>query len=209
LILKRFVGTKSGSVEEIPPHMDELDDLEDVWFGKRKVKDPREKAKLRGLYEYVWMLTPPEEPTVHIPYSLLLNLAKVAPKDVEVKFIRDKLEAYGHIKDGDAGLDERIRYALNWIEDSGEAERPQVSLSVKEKKAISSLITALDLVKDEEAYQSSVFVVAREEGIRPGSFFQLLYSILLGKQRGPRFGPFTATMGKETVIAELKKAIDS
>jgi len=37
----------------------------------------------------------------------------------------------------------------------------------------------------------------------------LLYGILLGKTRGPRFGPFTATMGKETVISELKRAIDS
>jgi lysyl-tRNA synthetase class 1 len=209
LILKRFVGTKSGSVDEIPPHMDELDDIEEVWFGRRKVKDPMEKAKLRGLYEYVWILNPPEEPTVHIPYNLLLNLAKVAPKGVEAKFIRDKLEDYGNLKDGDAGLDIRIQYALNWIEDFGEPELPQVSLSPEETKAIGSLIAALDLATDEEAYQSSVFDVAREEGMRPGSFFQLLYGILLGKTRGPRFGPFTATMGKETVIAELKRAIES
>ena len=209
LILKRFVGTKSGSVDEIPPHMDELDDIEEVWFGRRKVKDPMEKAKLTGLYEYVWILNPPEEPTVHIPYNLLLNLAKVAPKGVEAKFIRDKLEDYGNLKEGDAGLDIRIQYALNWIEDFGEPELPKVSLSPEETKAIGSLIAALDLATDEEAYQSSVFDVAREEGMRPGSFFQLLYGILLGKTRGPRFGPFTATMGKETVIAELKRAIES
>ncbi len=209
LILKRFVGTKSGSVEEIPPHMDELDAIEDVWFGKRMVKDPLEKAKLRGLYEYVWILNPPEEPTVHIPYNLLLNLAKVAPKGVESKFIRDKLEDYGNLKDGDAGLDGKIRYALNWIEDFGEPELPKISLSAEETKAINSLIAALDLATDEEAYQSSVFDVAREEGMRPGNLFQLLYGILLGKSRGPRFGPFTATMGKEPVIDELKRAIES
>ena len=209
LILKRFVGTKSGSVEEIPPHMDELDDLEDVWFGKRKVKDPMEEAKLKGLYEYVWILKPPEEPGVHTPYNLLLNLAKVAPRGVEAKFIRDKLEDYGNLKDGDAGLDARIQYALNWIEDYGEPELPQVTLNEAENKAITSLIAALDNAADEEAYQSSVFEVAREEGIRPGSFFQLLYSILLGKARGPRFGPFTATIGKEAVIAELKRAINA
>ena len=168
-----------------------------------------EKAKLRGLYDYVWMLNPPEEPTAHIPYRLLLNLAKVAPKGLGEKFIRDKLEAYGHLEDGDAGLDGRILYALNWIEDFGEPELPKVSLSAEETKAISALIAALGQATDEEAYQSSVFDVAREEGMRPGSFFQLLYGILLGKTRGPRFGPFTATMGKETVISELKRAIDA
>jgi lysyl-tRNA synthetase class 1 len=209
LILKRFVGTKSGSVEEIPPHMDELDDLEDVWFGKRKVKDPMEAAKLKGLYEYVWILNTPEEPSAHIPYNLLLNLAKVAPKGVEAKFIRDKLDDYGNLKDGDTGLDSRIQYALNWIEDYGEPELPQVSLSAEEKKAVTSMIAALDKAMDEEAYQSSVFEVAREEGMRPGSLFQLLYGILLGKQRGPRFGPFTVTMGKDTVIAELKRALEA
>lgn len=209
LILKRFVGTKSGSVEEIPPHMDELDDIEDIWFGKRKVKDSMEKTKLMGLYDYVWMRNIPEEPTVHIPYRLLLNLAKVAPKGIEEKFIRDKLEAYGHLKDGDTGLDGRIRYALNWIEDFGEPELPPVILSTEEKKAIDSLITALNQAADEEAYQSSVFEVAKEEGMRPGNLFQLLYGILLGKPRGPRFGPFTATMGKEAVISELKRALDA
>jgi lysyl-tRNA synthetase class 1 len=208
-ILKRFVGTKSGSVDMIPPHMDELDDLEDVWTGRRKIKDPMEEAKLKGLYQYVWMLMPPEMAQIHIPYNLMLNLAKVAPRGVEAKFIRDKLEDYGNLKEGDIGLDVRIEYALNWIEDYGEPELPQVTLNEAENKAIASLITALDKAMDEEAYQSSVFDVAREEGIRPGSFFQLLYSILLGKEKGPRFGPFTATIGKEAVIAELKRAIDA
>ena len=83
------------------------------------------------------------------------------------------------------------------------------SFTAEEKKAIESLITALNQATDEEAYQSSVFEVAKEQGMRPGNLFQLLYGILLGKPRGPRFGPFTATMGKETVIAELKRAIES
>jgi lysyl-tRNA synthetase class 1 len=189
--------------------MDELDDIEDIWFGMRKVKDSMEKTKLLGLYDYVWIRKPPEEPKVHIPYNLLLNLAKVAPKGIEAKFIRDKLEAYGNLKDGDAGLDRRIQYALNWIGDFGEPELPPVSLSEEEKTAIKAVITSLNQAADEEAYQSSVFKVAKEQGMRPGNLFQLLYGILLGKPRGPRFGPFTATMGKETVISELKRALDA
>jgi len=206
-ILKRFVGTKSGSVDMIPPHMDELDDIEDVWAGRRKVKDPMEEAKLKGLYQYVWMLVPPETGQAHVPYNLMLNLAKVAPKGHEAGFIRDKLEAYGNLKEGDKGLDARIGYALNWIEDFGEPEVERVELTDAQAEALRTVIESLSGATDEEGYQSSVFEAAKAHDMRPGNLFQLLYSILLGKSRGPRFGPFVATIGRDAVIGELEKAL--
>jgi lysyl-tRNA synthetase class 1 len=209
LILKRFVGTKSGSVEEIQPHMDELDDLEEVYFGKKKVSDEMEEAKLRGLYEYCWMLEPPEDPDVHVQYNLLLNLAQVAPKGSEAEFIREKLEAYGSLRNGDRGLKKRIAFAVNWIEDFGEPEIQKVTLSSLEENAIRELIIALRASSDGESYQSAVFEVARAKEIRPREFFQLLYKILLGQSRGPRFGPFVATMGRDKVTEELEKAIQN
>jgi lysyl-tRNA synthetase class I len=86
------VGTKSGSVEDIPTHMDELDDLEEIYFGKTKINNEIEKAQLKGLYEYCWMLKPPRLPSIHVPYNLLLKLARVAPKDSETEFIKTKLK---------------------------------------------------------------------------------------------------------------------
>ena len=207
LILKRFVGTKSGSVEEIQPHMDELDELESVYFGKRKIKDKMECAKLKGLYEYCWMLKPPEEPDAHIAYNLMLNLARVAPRGTQAEFIREKLGVYGNLKQGDKGLDKRIVYSVNWIEDFGEPEVQKVTLSSKDRAALRSLISSLNRASDEEGYQSSVFEVARAQDIRPRDLFQLLYRILLGQSQGPRFGPFVSTMGRDKVIAELVKAI--
>ncbi|MCW4037003.1 MAG: lysine--tRNA ligase, partial [Candidatus Bathyarchaeota archaeon] len=44
LIFKRFKGAKTGSVDSIPPHMDELDEIEDVYFGKKKVESEMERA---------------------------------------------------------------------------------------------------------------------------------------------------------------------
>ena len=207
LILKRFVGTKSGSVDEIPLHMDELDELEKVYFGKKKIKEKMEEAKLKGLYEYCWMLKPPEEPDAHISYNLMLNLAKVAPKGTQAEFIKEKLETYGSLKEGRRGLEKRITYAINWIEDFGEPEVQKVTLSSIEVAAVKELIAALNRASDEEGYQSSVFEVARGHGIRPGDIFQLLYRILLGQSRGPRFGPFVATMGKKRVIEELENSL--
>jgi lysyl-tRNA synthetase class 1 len=207
LILKRFVGTKSGSVDEIPLHMDELDELEKVYFGKKKIKDKMEEAKLKGLYEYCWMLKPPDEPDAHISYNLMLNLTKVAPKGTQTEFIKEKLEAYGNLRGGDKGLEKRISYAVNWIADFREPDIRKLALSAGEEAAIREIVAALDEASDEEGYQSVVFDVARAQGIRPGELFQLLYRILLRQPRGPRFGPFVATMGKDMVMDELINAI--
>jgi len=207
LIFKRFVGAKSGSVEDIPPHMDELDDLEDVYFGRVKVKDPKERAKLSGLYEYCWMLKPPEEPSVHIPYNLMTNLAMVAPKGAEARFIREKLRDYGYLDQGDRGLEDRIRYALNWVRDFGETSVKEVALTLQEAEAVKALMEVLRVAEGEDEFQSAVFDVARAAGMRPGKLFRVLYQILLGRPQGPRFGPYVVAMGKESVIRELEKAV--
>lgn len=207
LIFKRFVGTKSGSVEDIQSHADELDDIEDIYFGKRKFKDFMEEAKLKGLYEYCWMMKPPEEPEVHVPFNLMINLARVTPKDSEEAFIREKLEVYGYLKEGDKGIDRRLRYALNWVEDFGKLELKKVELTKDEVKVVKGLIEALKSAESEEAYQSAVFDVARTHKVKPRNLFQILYTILLGRSQGPRFGPYVAAIGKDNVILELGKAL--
>ncbi|MBC8498686.1 lysine--tRNA ligase, partial [Candidatus Bathyarchaeota archaeon] len=206
LIFKRFVGTKSGSVEDIQPHMDELDYIEDVYFGKQKVKNEMEREKLRGLYQYCWIMKPPEEPSVHVPYNLMINLAKVAPKGLEAEFIREKLDVYGYLRQGDSGLDNRIEYAMNWIGDFGVAEVQRIELTSEESSAIRKIALALGSAEDEDRYQGAVFDVAKEEGMRPGNLFRILYKILLGSPQGPRFGPYVAAVGKQSVIEELQKS---
>ena len=207
LLFKRFVGAKVGSEDSIPPHMDEFDDLEDVYFGKVKAGDDKEQAKLSGLYEYCWMLKPPEEPSVHIPYNLMINIAKVAPEGSEAKFIREKLRDYGYLEKGDLGLKERIQYALNWVKDFGEPGEKKITLTPHETKAVKALLKALQVSDCEDEYQSAVFNVARAEGMRPWRLFQILYQILLGRAQGPRFGPLVAVMGKENVLRALEKAL--
>jgi lysyl-tRNA synthetase class 1 len=207
LIYKRFVGAKSGSVDDIQPHVDELDDLEDVYFGRRNVKDEMERAKLRGLYEYIWMLKPPSEPEAHVPFNLLAKLAMVAPKGSEAEFIREKLDTYGYLRSGDRGIDMRIRRALNWVEDFGEMETRKVDLTPEQANALKEMIVALGDAVDENGYQGAVFKVARTKGMRPGDLFRVLYRILIGSDQGPRFGPYVASVGKEGVIEELEKSL--
>ncbi|TRO60402.1 lysine--tRNA ligase [Candidatus Bathyarchaeota archaeon] len=207
LIYKRFVGTKSGSVEDIPVHMDELDELEDVYFGKKKVKDEMEYYKLAGLYEYAYLLNPPKEPEAHIPYKLLVNLAKVAPPGNEAEFMKTKLEQYEYMKETNKGVDERIHRALSWVSDIIEEEHEHIEITGIQKEAIQSIIDELKTANTEDEYQATIFNSAKTHNLKPRDIFPVVYQILLGQPQGPRFGPYVGLVGKESVIKGLEKAL--
>jgi len=210
LTLKRFVGTRNISIDDIPRYMDELDELEDIYFERKKIKDPKERAKLTGLYKYCWFMNPPEKPSVHVPYNLLVCLARVAPKGSELQFIAGKLREYGYLKNMlTPDLKKRIEYALNWVRDFEETSKTVIELSDEEKNAVAQLIEKLQSTEDPDVIQSSIFEIARINGIKPRRFFQLLYSILLGTSFGPRLGPYLIDMGRENAIKTLKRSLQS
>jgi lysyl-tRNA synthetase class 1 len=210
LTLKRFVGARNLSVTDIPQYMNELDELEDIYFGKKRVSDKKEHAKLSGLYKYCLLFDVPSKPGDHVPYNLLTFLAKMALEGSETDFIMGKLRDYGY---GKAGLSDdlkrRIGYALNWSKDLTEIKEKAVKLNETEKTAVKELIQALHTEADEEEIQSAVFNIARNSGIKPRKFFRTLYKILLGVPQGPRLGPYILAMGKENVIDALKRAAKS
>jgi lysyl-tRNA synthetase class 1 len=210
LMLKRFVGTRTLDVSDIPSYMNELDNLEDVYFGKKAVKDPKELVKLRGLYEYCWVMEPPAKPSVHVPYNLLAFLVKMAPKECLNEFVAEKLLSYGYLQKNqkvDAALAKRIEYALNWIQDFEEIKETPVSLTQAEKTAIADLVKVLEIENEPDKIQNAIFNAAKSSGLKPGAFFKTLYAILMGAPQGPRLGPYILAMGKQNVIAALQRAL--
>jgi len=210
LMLKRFVGARSVSVMDIPAYMNELDELEDIYFGKKQIADKREFTKLAGLYKYCWWLKTPKQVSVHAPYNLLVYLAKVAPKDSEIRYITEKLREYRYLKekeDPTQNLKERIQYALNWTQDFKEIKETTITLSVEERKAIQELIQILQTETDADQIQGAVFTIARKNGIQPSQFFKILYIILLGTPTGPRLGPYLVAMGRKNVLDALERTL--
>ncbi len=208
LMLKRFVGTRELSIVDIPQYMNELDDLEDIYFGRRRIGNKKELAKLEGLYKYCWWLNPPQEPSTHVPYNLLSFLAKVAPENKKAEYIVTKLKEYGH-KDASLteDLKERIGYALNWNHDFAAISETSVTLSSDEKKALQKLVTALQEEPSEDEIQSAIFTIARNHEIVPKRFFKILYTILLGTPTGPRMGPYIIAMGRQNVADTLTRVL--
>jgi len=210
LMLKRFVGTRTLDVSDIPTYMNELDSLEDVYFGKKQAKDERELTKNRGLYEYCWTLKPPRKLSVHVPYNLLTFLAKMAPKGNEDIFIAERLNSYCLLPKGqgfDVDLRGRIEYAFNWVKDFEEIKETTVSLNEEERRAIAELVETLKTEDEPEKIQNAVFDIAKKQGMQPGSFFKALYMILVGVPQGPRLGPYLLAMGKQNVVDALQRAL--
>jgi lysyl-tRNA synthetase class 1 len=209
LMLKRFVGTRAISVADIPGYMNELDELEDIYFGRKKIENEKELAKLKGLYEYLWWLKPPKTPNVHVPFNLMAYLVKVAPKGSETDYITQKLSEYGYLKPKEApsNLKERIEYALNWNHDFRQIKETVVKLSANERTAIKELTETLQSEMEPDAIQAMIFSTARRYGIQPSQFFKTLYTILLGTPTGPRLGSYIAATGTENFVATMKRAL--
>ncbi len=210
LMLKRFVGARLVSVLDIPTYMNEFDELEDIYFGKKPISDKRKLAKLTGLYKYCWWLKPPSKPNVHVPYNLLSYLVKVATEGKEAEYAEEKLREYGYVRDKEPrlqGLKEKIEYARNWNDDFKEIKETQLKLTTSEKEAIRELAKTLQSEVDAETIQTAIFETSRKYGIPPRQFFQTLYTILLGVPAGPRLGPYIIAMGKPNVTEALKRSV--
>jgi lysyl-tRNA synthetase class 1 len=210
LMLKRFVGTRSLDVSDIPAYMNELDYLEEVYFGKKQVGE-KEATKLRGLFEYCYVMKPPAKASTHVPYNLMAFLVKMAPKECQEDYIIEKLQSYGYLQKNqalDINLKQRIEYASNWTRDFEEIKETEVPLTDLEKKAITELITKLETGNEPDQIQNAIFNAAKGNNIQPSGFFKTLYRILMGAPQGPRLGPYVLAMGKQNVIAALKRAIN-
>ena len=210
LMLKRFVGTRSIDVSDIPLYMNELDDLEDVYFNKKQLS-PKETSRLKGIYQYCWIMKPPKEPSIHVPYNLLAFLTKMAPKDCLHDYIAEKLQNYGYLQKNqkiDDNLTKRIQYAQNWSNDFEEIKETTIELSPEAKKAITELLQTLSTLDNPDSIQNTIFNAAKNNGLKPGDFFKTLYTILIGAPQGPRLGPYVLAMGKQNVSKAIERAIN-
>jgi lysyl-tRNA synthetase class 1 len=210
LMLKRFVGTRALDVSDIPSYMNELDELEDIYFDKKQT-NPKEATRLKGLFQYCYVMNPPTNPSIHVPYNLLAFLVKMAPKECLNDYITEKLQSYGYLKKDqniDANLQTRIDYALNWTRDFDEIKETTIDLSATEHKALSELSIKLQDNLDADAIQNAIFNAAKENGLKVGVFFKVLYTILMGAPQGPKLGPYVLAMGKQNVIAALERALN-
>ena len=194
----------------------------DEYFAHLSAYD-RQDEKQR-LSNPVWHIHGGKPPTVDMPvsFALLLNLAAVAnaeTKDVLWGFIRRYRP--GVSPENHPVLDELAGYALRYFKDFVKPQKRYRLADAGERAALADLSAALAALPDDatpEAIQVAVYDVGRRDPykttLKDGStgvahaWFNALYQILLGEEKGPRFGSFVALYGIAETRALIARALD-
>ncbi|GHC66472.1 lysine--tRNA ligase [Limoniibacter endophyticus] len=173
----------------------------------------------------VWHLHDGNPPSLELPvsFALLLNLVSASNaqnKDVLWGFI--SRHAKGVNAESHPELDRLGDFAIRYFHDFVEPTKVFRAPDAQERVALESLSAALAALPEgssSETIQNESLNVARSieryqdhtkkspEG-GPGvsvAFFQMLYQVLIGQERGPRFGSFAALYG----VRETQKLIDA
>ncbi|EXL09174.1 lysine--tRNA ligase [Aquamicrobium defluvii] len=176
----------------------------------------------------VWHIHSGNPPAIDlpVPFALLLNLVSVSNaqnKDVLWGFI--SRYAPGVTPRTHPELDRLTGYAIRYFDDFVKPSKVYRAPDEVERDALAKLSQALaDLPEgaDGEAIQNAALNVARAieryqdhakkspEG-GPGvsvAFFQMIYQVLIGQERGPRFGSFAALYGISETRELIGKALE-
>ena len=175
----------------------------------------------------VWHIHDGNPPVVDmpVPFGLLLNL-------VSASNAHDKSVLWGFISRHAAGvtpqthpeLDRLVGYAIRYFDDFVKPLkqfRAPDAVEAEALRALADRLATLPAGSDGEAIQNAALDVARAieryqdhskkspEG-GPGvsvAFFQMIYQVLIGQERGPRFGSFAALYGIDNTRALIEKAL--
>ncbi len=184
---------------------------------------PRQEVKER-LMNPLWHIhvgnpPPPEEGSVS--FSLLLNLVAVANAgDKSVLWAFLKRHAPNLAPESHPRLDAFAGYAVRYFADFVKPKKQYRLPTDDERKALEDLSAALAVLPEgssPEEIQLKVYDVGRRDPYKTTqkdgsvgvaqSWFNMLYQVLLGEERGPRFGSFAALYGLANTRALIAKAL--
>jgi len=185
-------------------------------YGRQEPKDQ--------LMNPVWHIhqgNPPKPEEGGISFALLLNLAGVANA-------HEKSALWGFIRRYQPGLspethprlDKLTGYAVRYFEDFVRPKKQYRLPTEEERLALIDLEGALALLPEgssPEDIQQKVYDVGRRDpyrtvqkdgshGVAQG-WFNMLYQVLLGEEKGPRFGSFAALYGIANTRALIGRAL--
>ena len=179
---------------------------------------------------------PPEPETLHHPgegnakgttvsFAMLLNLATVAnAEDPAVLWGFLRRYAPQASPENHPRLDRLVGYAVAYFRDFVRPQKQYRAADEVEREVLAKLSDTLGALADAtaETIQTALYDVARAvpryqdlnaknaTPERPGvsnDFFNMLYEVLLGEKRGPRFGSFVALYGVAETQALIAKAL--
>lgn len=186
---------------------------------------PRQDMKQR-LSNPVWHIHSGNPPAADMPLTFQLLLTLVSSSNAEnaetlwsfIGRYRPGVTPQTHPK-----LDDMVGYAIHYFRDFVLPTKKFREPTEVERAALSDLRDALSQLPEgasAEDIQNTVYEIGRREPFldhkksgkdgRPGvslEWFNMLYQVLLGQEKGPRFGTFVAAYGTANAVAMIDGAL--
>jgi lysyl-tRNA synthetase class 1 len=201
----------------IPRNVDDYQQFLDGYprqYGKQRLSNP------------VWHVHAGHPPKADMPVTFQLLLTLVSSSNAEnaetlwgfIGRYRPGVTPLTHPK-----LDALVGYAINYYRDFVAPTKTFREPTEGERAALQDLRDALARLPNDasaEDIQNVVYEIGRREPFldhkkagkdgRPGvslDWFNMLYQVLLGQEKGPRFGSFVAVYGLDNTIAMIDGAL--
>jgi len=201
---------KNLDVKNINFIVDAFDRFERIYYDEAETPDAEEKELAKRVYP----MLPVGRRKVRIPYTFAA-MVSVSRND---EHILRTLKKTGHLPQDATELQEkdaltRVYKAGYWAHHYGPDEyKIQVKESLEvpadmdplEKEALAELANYIEARHTEEETQYEIFEMAKRRGIKPGKLFKTAYTLLLGKPRGPKLGPFVLALDTDFVTKRLR-----
>ncbi len=200
LLYKRITGSREVGLEDIPSLMCEYNEIENIFFNKHKHDNKTKIIKLKGLYEYVNLLTPPKNKPLHIDYRLLVKLSKIF-KENRIKMVSEKLIEYGVISKSTTYVEDVINMAGRYADDF-ELENINIKLDDKMKNALEEFTNAI-MIKEDIDIQNTIYNITQKYNIKTKDFFKILYQIIISSNNGPKISKLINDIGKQQVTKNI------
>jgi lysyl-tRNA synthetase class 1 len=186
---------------------------------------PKQEMKQR-LANPVWHIHSANPPIADMPVTFQMLLTLVSSSNAEnaetlwgfIGRYRPGVTPQTHPK-----LDAMVNYAINYYRDFVAPTKQFREPTEAERAALQDLRDALsnmDASASAEDIQNVVYEIGRREPFldqvkkgkdgRPGvslDWFNMLYQVLLGQEKGPRFGSFVAVYGVQNAVAMIDGAL--
>jgi lysyl-tRNA synthetase class 1 len=199
LFLKRINKARDFKWEDTPLLMDELDQMEKVYYGVEKAIDEKEEKHLKRLYELVLTDKPPKEYTERMPYGTAAMVSQIA--------LGDESRVAGIMKQLGYEMNARNREIMplagRWASEHGEKleirkaiPKSAESLTPKQKEALAKIADLLDKNLDRHGLAKEIFAVAKGLNMKPPEVFTAIYKVILDAEKGPKSGVFLLSLDK-------------
>ena len=145
-----------------------------------------------------------------INFSLVNNLVSAIGSD-QAELVLEYLKRYDpEAVNYEETIRDLIGKSINYYRDFILPQKVYRPPSEQERQMLTTLRDQLADYEgdDEKVLQSIPFDIARTYEIPPAQMFGAFYQVVLGQERGPRFGSFARLVGKDRLLALLDGALN-